>query len=239
MAGALGVKFKKRNDHQHKGSNWLKRAELVGEQLENIQTIDASEMIKLSDVEVQVLCDVDNPLTGATGATHTYARQKGADDAAIKKLENGVLHFGSLLEAHYGKAIISVPGAGAAGGLGAGAMAFLNARLQSGINYVLDNTNFESALKSADLVITGEGKIDQQTLYGKLIKGITERANKLEIPVIALCGSLLLGPEQIKLSGLKSAHSINPEGIDLETALLSTASHLEQTTTRVINAAIS
>lgn len=246
MAGALGVKFLNQKlvmkakhsvvlHDQNLGEIRLRREQLVGEQLGAIVGVDTAEMLDLSRVEVQVLCDVDNPLIGPSGATHTYARQKGANDAAIEKLEQGAIHFGKILESHFGKAITSVPGAGAAGGLGAGAMAFLDAALQSGINYVLDNTHFDAALQSADLIITGEGKIDAQTLHGKLIAGITKRAQQFHVPVIALCGTLSANPQQIKAIGLQAAFSILDRPMSLTEALSSTAQCLERTAFNVIS----
>jgi glycerate kinase len=225
MAAALGYRFfDNKNTIVHP----------VGESLSNIETIDDREAADLSQLNFTILCDVDNPLFGPSGAVHTYARQKGADAAAVEILEQGVQHFSAVLANHFGKNYSDSKGAGAAGGLGAGAMAFLEAKLCSGIDFVLDYTDFEKALAAADLVITGEGKIDEQTLHGKLIYGITRRATKFNVPVIAFCGSLQASKAQIKAIGLQNAYQISDPSLSLKEAIASTAMNLECTAIHVL-----
>lgn len=224
MAGALGFQFIDQLP--------LRLDQLTGEKLSAIRAIiNPSPHHPITSI---VLCDVDNPLFGRTGAAQVYARQKGADDAAILTLDAGLQHFAKILETHFGRYFTNIPGAGAAGGLGAGAMAFLNATLQPGIQIVMELTNFDKQLKDIDLIITGEGKIDTQTLHGKLIKGITEKAQPLGIPVIALCGTLLAKPKEISQIGLQAAFSILNRPLSLEMALQETATLLEETTSNII-----
>jgi glycerate 2-kinase len=230
MAAALGYRFfDQKNVIVHP----------VGESLKSIRTIDGTEVVDLNNCNFTILCDVDNPLLGPQGAAQTYARQKGADATAVEFLEQGAQHFSTVLTKHFGKGYADIKGAGAAGGLGAGALAFLNAKLCSGINFVLDYTDFEKALASADIVITGEGKIDEQTLHGKLIHGITQRAKKFNIPVIAFCGSLRVNQEQIEAIGLRDAFQISDPNLSLEEALSSTANNLEQTAYQVVSTKLS
>ena len=178
-------------------------------------------------VEVEVICDVTNPLFGHEGAAHVYARQKGADDAAIDRLDAGLRHFSKKLEAHFGKNFAEIPGSGAAGGLGAGAMAFLGAKLKPGIEAVMELTGFEEVLKNADLVITGEGKLDGQTLHGKLIHGICKKAAKHGVPVIAFCGTLEATPDSIAATGLQAAFSVLRKPANLGEAIASTEEGLQ------------
>jgi len=226
MAGALGYEF---IDHLPLIMN-----QLVGENLSKIQRISDTNTLIHKHINTIVLCDVDNPLFGEHGAAHVYARQKGADDAGIIALDAGLQHFAKILEAHFGKDFANIPGAGAAGGLGAGAMPFLNATLKPGIQTVIELTNFDSQLKNIDLILTGEGKIDSQTLRGKLIKGITKKAKPLGVPVIALCGTLAANPKEINELGLQAAFSILNRPMALEEALAATEILLEQTAYNII-----
>ncbi|MDX1940747.1 MAG: glycerate kinase [Saprospiraceae bacterium] len=236
MAGALGYEF-----INHSA---LSIDQLTGENLSKINEIHHPPIplshyhpitpSPNSPITTTVLCDVDNPLFGPSGAAHIYARQKGADDAAITELDTGLQHFAKILEQHFGRDFAQIPGAGAAGGLGAGAMAFLNAELKPGIETVLELTEFDQYTNEIDLIITGEGKIDSQTLHGKLISGIVKKSNK--IPVIALCGTLLATPQEIEQIGLKAAFSILNRPMDLETALAETARLLEQSAFQLVRA---
>ena len=202
----------------------------VGENLNKVITINDGDVnTLLGGIKVEVICDVDNPLFGQRGAAYVYARQKGANDSAIALLNDGMRHFTKVVKKEMNIDINEWGGAGAAGGLGAGAVAFLNAKLRRGIELVMELTQFEEALKTADLVITGEGKIDSQTLYGKLIHGITQKATQQNVPVIALCGKLEASTDQIKALGLAAAYSINSEPIDLAKALSMTAQNLRAT----------
>lgn len=225
MAAALGYRFLDE-------SGELLHAK--GEHLGTVAHIDKSHLaIDLDQVEFITLCDVDNPLYGPNGAARVFARQKGADDAAVELLDEGLRSFGEKLEGLCGEAVVEVPGAGAAGGLGAGSMAFLGAHLQSGIETVMELSGFTEALETADVVITGEGQLDAQTKGGKLVKGVAGAARARGIPAIALCGSLLAGPAELDEIGLDAAFAIQNRPVTLEQALAETEERLEATAAMV------
>jgi glycerate kinase len=178
--------------------------------------------------KVEVLCDVTNPLYGPGGAAWVYGPQKGGNKESLTHLDEGLRHIAALVGEQLGRpGLAEVPGAGAAGGLGFGGMAFLNASLKRGIEMVLDLVGFEAAVTRADLVITGEGHIDGQSLQGKLIQGVCQRAGGT--PVVALCGKLSASPEDIRAVGLKAAWSINAVERPLAEMLAATAANLERT----------
>ncbi|MCB0581512.1 MAG: glycerate kinase [Phaeodactylibacter sp.] len=221
MAAALGYRFFDKAGE---------RLAAIGENLAKVASIDSSHLqFRPEEIEVEVLCDVDNPLFGEKGAAHIYAPQKGADAGAVERLDEGLRHFAQLLEDKFGRDFAHIPGSGAAGGLGAGAMAFLGGRLRPGIEAVMDYTGFEKQLEGVQLVFTGEGKVDAQTLHGKLIYGITRRAKAAGVPVVALCGALLASPEDMEAIGLKAAFAIQNRPVSLEIALKETEEGLERT----------
>jgi glycerate 2-kinase len=176
---------------------------------------------------LEVLCDVTNPLFGPTGAAWIYGPQKGGSDAVLTELDAGLKHIADVVKTQLGKDVAEMPGAGAAGGLGYGAVAFLGAQLRRGIEVVLDLTGFHRAAAEADLIITGEGHLDGQSAQGKLIQGLCGRAKGK--PVIALAGKLSATPEQIRAVGLQAAYSINKEERPLAEMLAATAANLEKT----------
>ena len=177
---------------------------------------------------VQVVCDVDNPLFGPDGAAHVYARQKGADTATIEYLDQGLRHFSEVLQTTFGKTPAEEKGAGAAGGMGAACLIFLNAELKPGIELLMQLTGFEDVVKTADWVLTGEGKIDDQTLRGKLIQGIATLAQRHGVPVTAFCGTLAASPQAIKALGLAGAFSILDRPCTLAEALVETGEALRR-----------
>jgi glycerate 2-kinase len=177
--------------------------------------------------KIEVLCDVTNPLYGARGAAWIYGRQKGGSDPVLAELDDGLKHIAEVVKTQLGRDVADMRGAGAAGGLGYGAVAFLGAELRRGIEIVLDITGFDAAAARADLIITGEGHLDGQSAQGKLIQGLCGRAGKT--PVIALCGKLSASPEQIRTIGLTAAYSINKEERPLAEMLTNTAINLEKT----------
>jgi len=199
MATALGVKFYDKDNRLLKGR---------GRELQQVHHYDKSKLLMYKGVAVEVLCDVENPLFGEEGAAYVYARQKGAGDEEIELLDKGLCHFSAVVRKLEERDFSEVSGAGAAGGLGYGAMAFLNAKLQKGIDLMLELTGFDTQIKGADLIITGEGKIDNQTIHGKLISGIAQHARKFSIPVVALCGTMELSPNELQKLGLKAVFSI-------------------------------
>ena len=214
MAAALGWQFLDKN-----GELLLP----IGASLDKIKTITPPQYKSHFDAIFEVMCDVKNPLLGKTGAANVYARQKGATDADIEMLENGVLNFLKVI--NFQK--VETAGAGAAGGLGFGALFFLNATLKSGIDTLMDLTHFDKQIAWADVIFTGEGRLDNQTAHGKLIAGIISRAEQK--PVIALCGAVDAPPQYIADLGLKAAFSIAQKPCSLPEALAATAENLEKT----------
>jgi len=219
MAEALGFRF------LSEAGEVLKP---IGKNLPEVHSVDDFNLkFDKTKTRVEVLCDVNNPLFGKAGAAHIYARQKGAGEGQIEELDEGLKHFSGILKKHFQKDFSRVPGAGAAGGMGAGAMAFLGAKLRPGIEMVMEQTGFEKQLKQADLLITGEGKIDGQTLRGKLIHGIAQKAKKHHIPVVAFCGTMTAAPKHIEEIGLQAAFSILTKPESLAQAIRETGKGLE------------
>lgn len=206
---ALGYAFYDKQGQPCKG---------IGDELWKVAAIDESRALDFSDVEVTLLCDVSNPLLGERGATYTYGRQKGATDEDLAFLEKGMQNFARVAEKRFGKRA-DAAGDGAAGGLGAGLRLFLNAKIQSGIETVLDLCDFEGALANASLVITGEGRVDFQSANGKVIDGILRRAGKHGVPVVAIAGSIGEGAEKLYEKGLAAAFAIVNKPMDLQGAL--------------------
>ena len=153
-------------------------------------------MPELAACRITVLCDVTNPLLGATGATYTYGPQKGATPEICAELEAGMKHYAQVVEKTIGRGIADFPGAGAAGGLGAALGGVLKATLKSGIDAVLETVRFDEQLKQADLVVTGEGRIDGQSVqFGKVPIGVARRCAKAKVPVLCICGGIGAGAE--------------------------------------------
>ncbi|WP_328993242.1 glycerate kinase [Kribbella sp. NBC_01245] len=163
---------------------------------------------RLAGVEVVVACDVDNPLTGPTGAAATYGAQKGADAAQISELDAVLGHWADLVARSTGHDLRDVPGAGAAGGVGFAALALLGASLRPGIELVLDLVGFGERLAGVDLVVTGEGSLDEQTLHGKAVAGVAAAARAAGIPVVAVCGSNRLDAARLREAGISAAYAL-------------------------------
>lgn len=188
---------------------------------------------RLTTTEVQVACDVDNPLCGPRGASAVYGPQKGATAADVAELDAALEHYAAVLARDLGRELRDVPGAGAAGGLGAGLMAFCGATLGSGIDLVLDAVRFGDALAACDLVITGEGRLDAQTLHGKTVAGVVRRARAAGVPVIAVAGAVLGDLDAFHTAGLEAVVPITPGPIDLADALARGLELLEQAGERI------
>ena len=181
-AAALGVRF-----YDADGQSFVP----VGDTLGRIARIDTAEAeALLRSVEITVMCDVTNPLYGPTGAAYVFAPQKGADAEKVKSLDAGLRHFGDVIRSQLGIDVSRMPGAGAAGGMGAGCVALLGGTIQSGIDAVLDVTGFDRQLEGADLVITGEGRIDSQSADGKVVSGVARRTRAKGVPLIAIAGGI-------------------------------------------------
>lgn len=210
-AAALGVKFL-----DSKGE----ALEPVPENLSKISAIDSTNInpyIKKS--KFTVMCDVANPLLGKTGATYVYGSQKGASEEDKIFLEDGMTNYAKVLQKTFGKNIASEPGAGAAGGLGAGLMAFMDAKLNRGIENILKILDFDCVIKDADLVITGEGMIDQQSAYGKVPFGVGMAAKRQNIPCVAIVGGMGQNASDIYAYGVDSIITAINTAMPIENAL--------------------
>lgn len=179
---------------------------------------------------ILVACDVQNPLYGKHGAAYVYAPQKGATPAMVRELDNGLRHFAKIVRRDLGKELAHFAGAGAAGGLGAGLVAFLNAKLQSGVELVLDTIRFDEILRGADLVITGEGKIDSQTAHGKTPWGVASAAKRHHIPVIAFGGSIPVRPSRKLWTHFEAILPIASQSVPTDYSMRNAARLLEEAT---------
>ena len=207
-----------------------------GGSLSQIQQIDTSgALAALTECEFTVACDVSNPLYGAEGAAYVFAPQKGADSEMVKALDQGLRHFAQLIHTTQGITIDHLPGAGAAGGLGGGLVAFLKAHLTPGIEMVLDALQFDRQITGADLIFTGEGKLDAQTCMGKTPLGVLRRAQRQGIPVIAL-GGAVEASEALNQCGFLAVLPIQPYPTSLAKAMESifAQQNIERTITQVL-----
>jgi len=228
MAQALGVRF--RNSRNEEITEYMS-GRLMGE----VAAIDMSGLgDSLKGISISVACDVTNPLLGEKGAVYVYSPQKGATPEMCEVLESNMEHI-SRLAADRLRDVRSIPGAGAAGGLGGGLIAFLNARLLPGVDLVLEAARFEQRIKDADLIITGEGKIDNQTIYGKVISGICGSAKQFNVPVIAIVGSLHASFQDLRKIGLTACFSICSGPMSLDSAKENARELLLRTTCEVMN----
>ena len=190
-----------------------------GESMSEVVDIDMSHVSpEVKESEFIIACDVDSPFCGPSGAAYVFSPQKGADPQMVAELDAGMEHLAEVIVRTTGKDIRNIPGAGAAGGLGGGFLAFLNSRLERGIEMVLDAIAFDDIIRGSDLVITGEGRVDSQTLTGKTPYGIMKRAQKQNIRTVAIGGSVKLGDDD-DVSGFDSIWPVTPEGMPLEEAM--------------------
>ena len=191
---------------------------------------------RLDGVEVEVACDVDNLLCGPQGASTVYGPQKGADAAMIAILDRNLERFATIIERDLGVSVRDLPGAGAAGGLGAGLVAFVRGRLQPGITLVIRTVGLEARLADADLCLTGEGAIDASSAYGKTAVGVARCARSLNCPVLALAGTLGTGAEDVLSQGIDAVFSLCPGPISLQEAVNRAAELLENASSQVFRA---
>lgn len=198
--------------------------------LSGLQRIDLSQLDpRLATCRFEVACDVNNPLTGIKGASAVFGPQKGADAQMVAALDAALSHFAKLAEPVTGRDFSLLPGAGAAGGLGAALTGFLNAELRSGIDIVLDALDFDSYLNGAQLVITGEGRIDSQTIHGKTPIGVARRSKRQGLPVVAVAGSVSADAAVVYQHGIDAVFSIMQGVATLPQALQEASSNLERT----------
>jgi len=210
LLSALGYRF------LDKDGNVL---EPIGGNLIYVDKIDDSNVdSRVKDSKFTVACDVNNPFYGPQGAAFIYARQKGATNSQIEELDEGLRNFAKVIEKYSGKDVSQMPGAGAAGGMGGALYAILGAKLEAGINVVLDTVHFKEIIKDADLILTGEGRIDGQTKMGKALNGVLDYARPLNIPVIGIGGSIEDAKELDK-TGFTSVFCIQQGAVSLEEAM--------------------
>ena len=196
FASALGIRFLDADGNVLEGK---------GSELEKVAHIDVSGLNeKAKKAHFTVMCDVTNPLCGKDGATFTFGKQKGGTPEILERLEKGMCNYRDVIIREFGINPDDTPGTGAAGGLGAALKIFLNAEMKSGIETVLDLIDFDKILEGVDLVVTGEGRTDWQSCFGKVMQGVGDRAQKYDIPVTALCGGLGKGYDQIYEHGIDS-----------------------------------
>jgi glycerate kinase len=211
MATALGYKFLDKNNKEVKS---------IGASLFQIRSIDDSNIVsRLNQIEFQIACDVNNPLYGKNGAAFVYAKQKGASQEDIEMLDFGLKCFSKVLTEYYNVEPQAIKGAGAAGGMGLATIVFLKATLESGIQLVKELANFDCQITDADWIITGEGKLDNQTLSGKTIAGVLKSAEIYGIPVAVFCGQIELDSRALNDFGIIYAKDILSRSINLEDAL--------------------
>lgn len=191
-----------------------------GAALIKLAAIDLSQLdVRLRDTEIIVACDVDNPLCGEKGASAVYGPQKGATPELVIELDQALAHFAEKAEIATGKAVANQAGAGAGGGIGAGFLFFTNAVLRPGVEIVLEATNFTELIRSAQLVITGEGRTDFQTVFGKAPVGIAKIAQKHQVPTICIAGCLGKGYEGVLKAGIDGLMSITTGPMTLESCM--------------------
>lgn len=212
MAVALGVKFKDEQDQEFIPT---------GGTLSQIYKIDMNNIYsKIKDIEFISMCDVDNLLCGKLGASAVFAPQKGADEDMVKLLDEGLAHLAKIIKRDLHIEVKDIKGAGAAGGLGAGSIAFLQSKLTKGIDVILDTINFDELVSKADIVFTGEGKFDSQSLHGKVVMGVANRSQKYKTPVIVVTGAIGENIQEAYNKGITAIFSINKEPMEFSKSAL-------------------
>lgn len=212
MAAALGVKFKDEQDQEFIPT---------GGTLSQIYKIDMNNIYsKIKDIEFISMCDVDNPLCGRLGASAVFAPQKGADEDMVKSLDEGLAHLAKIIKRDLHIEVKDIKGAGAAGGLGAGSIAFLQSKLTKGIDVILDTIKFDELVSKADIVFTGEGKFDSQSLHGKVVMGVANRSQKYKTPVIVVTGAIGENIQEAYNKGITAIFSINKEPMEFSKSAL-------------------
>jgi glycerate 2-kinase len=228
MAAALGYRF------LDSGGSAL---ECRGDALSRIAKIDASGVDpRVKSLRISVACDVSNPLAGPSGASAVFGPQKGATPEMVRELDAGLVNLARLARRDLGAEMESIPGAGAAGGLGGGLIAFAGARLESGIEAILDLIRFDECLDGADLVITGEGSMDGQTKFGKVPVGVARRAGARGVPTVALVGEIREGAEAVYDLGISAIFCIMDRAMSLDRAMRDAGPLIESAAARLARA---
>ncbi|MBR5672419.1 MAG: glycerate kinase, partial [Spirochaetales bacterium] len=227
LAAALGIKF-----YDKAGQEFVP----AGGTLASVERIDLSGKSPLLDgIEIVSMCDITNPMYGPTGAAYVFGPQKGADAAMVQELDAGLRHLGALLDSRTGFPVSTASGAGAAGAMGAGMLAFLGSRLLPGIQVVLDIVHFDSLISDADYIFTGEGLLDGQSLCGKVVSGIAGRAKLQNKPVIAIVGGVKDKEIQdVYRQGVNAVFTINRLPQDLSVSQTFSAENLHHTAADIL-----
>src|SRR2546425_4017008 len=207
-----------------------------GAALARLARIDGQTDPRLIRPSIDVACDVRNPLLGPEGASAVFGPQKGATPEVVSELDAALARCADVVERWIGRSVRDVPGAGAAGGLGAGLLAFLDARLVSGAALVLDAVGFDRQLEGAALVITGEGRIDRQSVYGKLTQAVTQAARARGVPVIAVAGSIGAGHEAMRDAGIERIETLSADPVEREAAMRDPLPRIEAAAARAVRA---
>ena len=206
-----------------------------GGQLHLLHTINLSQLdSRIQQTEIVVACDVDNPLTGVNGASFVFGPQKGASYTDVHTLDFNLKHYAKILAATLPSDFSTTPGTGAAGGLGMALLAVLNGSLVSGVSLVMEALQIEALISESDLIITGEGKIDQQTVHGKTIAGIAALGKKHQVPVVVITGKIENGFQKLYDNGVTSVHSIVNAPMNLEGAITSAPYLIESAVSNII-----
>lgn len=226
MAQALGAKLLDQNNNQ---------ISFGGGNLDKLDKIDISNLdSRLQDVKIILASDVTNPLIGKDGASRVFGPQKGATPEMVEKLENNLQHYAKIIKRDLNKDVASVSGAGAAGGLGAGLMAFTTCKMRQGVDIAIEVIKLEEKVKSADYIFTGEGGTDFQTKFGKTPYGVAKLGKKYHKPVISLAGYLGEGIDSLYSEGFTAIFGIIPGACDLSTALKNGPSNVARTTENIV-----
>jgi len=228
MAQALGIRFLDKRGCELKELG-------AGGMLNKVASIDMSGMdTRMKKAKVTVASDVENPLCGKKGAAHVFGPQKGATPVMVKKLDENLKHFAGIIKKDLRKDVMKLKGAGAAGGLGAGLVAFTGAKLKSGVDIVVEATGLEKHLKGADLCITGEGRVDFQTAFGKTPSGVARAARKQKVQTIAIGGALTDDARGVFEHGIDGLASACARDMSLQEAISNSRAHLANSAERVI-----
>ncbi|PSV57684.1 glycerate kinase [Photobacterium sp. GB-3] len=225
MAQALGIRLQDENNNPICfGGGALARLHHI-----DISNIDP----RLAQVKLEVACDVDNPLCGEKGASQVFGPQKGATPEMVVQLDTNLAHYAEIIKRDLGTDVKDMAGAGAAGGMGAALLGLFNAQLRPGIEIVMDAVNLADVLKDADLVITGEGRIDSQTIHGKTPIGVARTAKRFNKPVIGIAGCLSYDCDVVYEHGIDAVFSVVPRSVSLAEALAEAAINVELTARNV------
>jgi glycerate 2-kinase len=225
MASALGYIFKDEHD------NILSP---IGANLIKVKTLDFSKAISFDNIELNILTDVKNTLYGKNGAAYLFASQKGASSNEIDLLDKGLKHFSEIIISIFDKDYSCIPGTGAARGVGITALAFYNAKIKSGIDTIFDLIHFNKFIEKADVVISGEGLLDSQTLKGKVVKGVFERCKNLNKPLGIVCGDLTLNESELGELDATIIKPIKIKGVSKEDSMQNAYSYLVERSEELI-----